>query len=152
MKKRTTAAAAALVAAVFLTIAQAPAANAWEVVSTTFTASDYSGNTKVGSLKANGYACKLSVPKQGYKVKAYVKVTQSSVSSPASKPVRASLRPSGLSSAVGPYVAASVGKISTTPYLSGYLGANDSLTLSLISSELRTNGTVGFTVSELSAC
>ena len=45
MKKRTTAAAAALVAAVFLTIGQAPAANAWEVVSTTFTASDYSDNT-----------------------------------------------------------------------------------------------------------
>jgi len=152
MKKRTTAAATALVAAMFLTVAQAPAANAsWELVTTTFTASDYDGNVKVGSLKASGYACKISYPKLGYKVKAYIKVTQSTVPSPSSKPVRARLTSGGASTS-GAYVSASAGSTSTTPLTSQYLSSGTTVYFSLNSSELLTAGSTSFTVSELATC
>lgn len=152
MKARKTAIAATLATALFLTVAQAPAANAtWGFATNSFTATDYAGDTRIGSLTASGYACRISVPKQGYKVKAYLKVYKSSIVSPASKPVRAIVR-AGTASAVGPYVAASVGNTSTTPYLSTYLGANDRFTFSLISGELRTNGTVSIIVDHLPFC
>jgi hypothetical protein len=154
MKARKTAIATTLVAAVFLAIAQAPAANAsWELLGSYFRASDYNPatQTKEGTLTASGYACKISVPKQGYKIKGYVKVTQSSISSPSSKPVWAFIQ-SGSSYATGPAVAASVGKTSTTPLANGYVSASASVRLYLQSDELLTGSPATVTVSNLNAC
>jgi len=151
MKTRKSVIATAVVATALLVLAQAPAANAWELVTTTFTASYYKNNVKAGSLTASGYACKVSVPKQGYKVKAYLKVTKSTVPSPAYTPVWAKITSLGYS-ARGAAVAASVGKTSTTPYINQYLSGADTVLFSIISDELRTDGTVAVKVSDLNFC